>query len=150
MRTNESDGRGGRELESDLLAGGIAAVLDITLTELAADLLGLPGGAGPDRLTAAALRGVPQVIAPGGLELVGDRPLTPEDWDRLGQEIAHKASAARGATTILVPKLSVSPVFGQSLRNWIGPQVRVRELELHVNDPEFASAAVVALEVRDS
>lgn len=146
VRTYEADGQAGRQLEADVLAGRIAAVLDLTLTELAADMLGLPGGAGPDRLTAAALRGVPQVIVPGGVETIRNRLLTPEEFDRLGQEIANKASAARGPTTILIPLRGVSPVLVQSLRNWISPAVRVRELELHLNDPEFAAAAVAALE----
>jgi uncharacterized protein (UPF0261 family) len=144
VREYEADGRGGRDLEADILAGGIAAVLDLTLTELAAELLGRPGGAGPDRLTAAALRGLPQVIALGGLDAV---PATAEDNDTLGREIANKASAARGPTTILVPFQIVSPVLVRSLRNWISPHVRVRELDLHVNDPAFAAAAVEALEI---
>jgi uncharacterized protein (UPF0261 family) len=142
----EADGHGGRQLEADVLAGRIVAVLDLTLTELAAELLGLPGGAGPDRLTAAALKGVPQVIAPSGLNTIHDHRLMPEEFDRVGQEIANKASAARGPTTILVPLRSVSPVLVQSLRNWMSPNVRVRELELHVNDSEFAAAAAAALE----
>src|SRR5262249_36327413 len=66
VRLYHADGAGGRALEADVLAGRVAAVLDLTLTELAAELTGAPGGAGPDRLTAAALRGVPQVIARGG------------------------------------------------------------------------------------
>ncbi|HEX4590791.1 MAG TPA: Tm-1-like ATP-binding domain-containing protein [Gemmataceae bacterium] len=146
VRVYEADGRGGRDLEADVLAGRIAAVLDLTLTELAAELLGEPGGAGPDRLTAAAIRGAPQVIVPGGLDAVNDRQLTPEEHDRLGREIANKASAARGPTTILIPIRSVSPVLVLSLRNWLSPAVRVRELELHINDPEFAAAAVTGLE----
>src|SRR5438552_18730761 len=72
VQVYEADGRGGRALEADVLAGRVAVVLDLTLTELAAELLGVPAGyprsgsAGPDRLTAAALRGVPQGTAPGG------------------------------------------------------------------------------------
>jgi uncharacterized protein (UPF0261 family) len=124
-------------MEADILAGRIASVLDITLTEL------ITGTAGPDRLTAAALQAVPQVIVPGGL---GE--LSPNQWDRLGQEIANKASAARGPTTIVIPICDVSDVFAESLRNWIIPSVRIRELELHVNDPAFAAAVVAALEVK--
>src|SRR5947209_887422 len=129
VQVYEADGRGGRDLEADVLSGRIAAVLDLTLTELAADLLGLPGGTGPDRLTGAAIRGVPQIIVPGGLDTVNNRQLTPEEHDHLGREIAHKASAARGPTTILIPSRSVSPVLAQSLHNWLSPAVRVRELE---------------------
>jgi uncharacterized protein (UPF0261 family) len=147
VRTFEADGVGGRQLEAEVLAGRIATVLDLTLTELAAELLGLPGGAGPDRLTAAALRGVPQVIGLGGLDAVGDHRLTDQQCDRLGHEIAQKASAAGGPVTLLLPKWGVSQVLVQSLHNWRSPQVGVREFDCHANDPLFAIAAVDALEL---
>jgi uncharacterized protein (UPF0261 family) len=174
-----ADGAGGRALEADVHAGRVAAVLDLTLTELAAELAGFPGGAGPDRLTAAALRGVPQVIVLGGLDAVAvqasrkrKRPedrrtaefegvryvrTTPEENDMLGREIAHKASAARGPTAVMVPRGGLSALDApgrpfwwpdadgalvQSVCNWISPHVRLRELDLHVNDPAFAAAAV--------
>src|SRR5437868_13226702 len=68
VRLYETDGRGGRELEADVLAGCVTAVFDLSLMELAAELVGANGGAGRNRLTAAALRGVPQVIVPGALD----------------------------------------------------------------------------------
>jgi uncharacterized protein (UPF0261 family) len=180
VRVYEADGRGGRALEADVLGGRVAAVLDLSLTELAAELLGLPGGAGPDRLTAAAVRGMPQVIVLGEVDAVlasgvasaprgsrfadfaGARYLrtTPEQNDRLGQEVANKASAARGPTAVLVPLRGLSALdvegrpfwwptadaaLARSFRNWVSPSVRARELDLHVNDPAFAAAAVELL-----
>ena len=85
---------------------------------------------------------------------------TPEENDKLGQEIAHKASAAKGPTVILLPLQGISAIdregqpfwwpeadwaLFQSIRNWIGPQVRLVELDLHINDPAFARAAVETL-----
>src|SRR5437773_9908342 len=70
VRVYKTDGHGGRELEADVLAGRVTAVFDLSLMELAAELIGAEGGAGPDRLTAAALRGVPQIIVPGALDCV--------------------------------------------------------------------------------
>jgi uncharacterized protein (UPF0261 family) len=82
---------------------------------------------------------------------------TPAENDRLGREVAHKASAARGPTVIVLPRagLSALDVEGgpfwwpeadaalvQSLANWISPHVRVHELDLHVNDPAFAATVV--------
>jgi uncharacterized protein (UPF0261 family) len=177
VRTYETDGGGGGALEADVRAGRVAAVFDLSLAELAAELVGGATGAGPDRLTAAALRGVPQVIVPGALDALPaaalparlpNRPLatfegleylrtTPAENDRLGREIAHKASAARGPTVIVLPRggLSALDVEGgpfwwpeadaalvQSLNNWISPHVRVRRVDVHVNDPAFAAAAV--------
>lgn len=85
---------------------------------------------------------------------------TPAENDKLGKEIAEKASAARGPTAILVPLRGVSGIDKEggtfwwpeadqalfaSLRNWIAPQVRLVELDLHINDPEFARIAAETL-----
>ena len=140
----------GRAMERAVLDGHVSAVLDLTLTELAAELVGVRGGAGPDRLTAAGLRGIPQVIAPGGLEFVDGRAITSEEFDRLGQEIAIKASAAHGPTTIVIPTRCLSPILIQSSKNWLSPRVGIRELNLHINDPEFAAAIISALEAMRS
>jgi uncharacterized protein (UPF0261 family) len=148
VQTYEADGTGGRQLEVDVLAGRVGAVLDLTLTELAAELLGLPGGAGPDRLTAAAIRGMPQVIGLGALDAVGDRRLNDDESDRLGREIAHKASAAAGPTAILVPERSASPVLVQSLHNWLSPRVRVMTVKADLDDPALAVTAESLLEFK--
>jgi uncharacterized protein (UPF0261 family) len=173
-------GTGGQTMEAFVHDGLIRGVLDITTTELADELVGGVLSAGKDRLTAAALRGVPQVISVGALDMVNFGPpetvpekfrgrrfyqhnpsitlmrTTPEENDRLGKEIAEKASAARGPTAVLVPLRGVSAIDAegkpfwwpeadaalfQSLRNWISPSVELIELDLHVNDPAFAEAA---------
>ena len=127
-----ADGAGGRAMERGIAEGRFAGVLDLTTSELADQLFGGIAGAGPDRMTAAALRGVPQVIGVGGLdgvtfgpqesipatfagrrfhELSPSRTLmrtTPEENDRLGLEIAQKACAAKGPTAILLPLRGVS------------------------------------------
>ena len=177
-------GTGGQTMESFIADGLIAGVLDLTTTELADELVGGILSAGPDRLTAAGLRGVPQVISLGALDMVNFGPpdtlpekfrsrrfhahnptvtlmrTTPEENDRLGKEIAEKASAARGPTAVLVPLRGVSTIdqegqafwwpdadaaLFQSLRNWMAPQVELIELDLHINDPAFAEAAARAL-----
>jgi uncharacterized protein (UPF0261 family) len=85
---------------------------------------------------------------------------TPEENDRLGKEIAEKASAARGPTAVLVPRKGVSAIdqpgqpfwwpeadqaLFQSLRQWLSPAVDLVELDLHINDPAFAEAAASTL-----
>ncbi len=173
-------GVGGRTMETFIAEGQIAGVLDLTTTELADELVGGVLSAGPDRLTAAALRGVPQVISLGALDMVNFGPpdtvpekfrgrrfhqhnpsvtlmrTTPEENDLLGKEIAHKASAARGPTAVLVPLRGVSALdreggafwdpaadaaLFQSLRNWMSRDAKLIELDLHINDPAFAEAA---------
>ena len=181
-RTFAADGCGGPALEQFVRAGRAVGVLDLTTADLATELVrGTAGGS--DRLTAAGLTGVPQVISSGGLDAVaygppetvparfGSRRLhhpgpavtlmrtTPEENDRLGQEIAMKACAARGPTAIVVPLrgLSTLDIEGgpfwwpeadaalfQSLRNWVYG-VELIELDLHVNDPEFGRACAETL-----
>jgi uncharacterized protein (UPF0261 family) len=177
-------GTGGMTMESFIHDGIIDGVLDITTTELADELVGGILTAGKDRLTAAAMLSIPQVISLGALDMVNFGPrvtvpekfaqrkfyqhnpnvtlmrTTPEENDKLGKEIAEKASAAGGPTVVLVPLQGVSAIdregeifwwpeadraLFQSLRNWIGPQVKLIELDLHINDPEFARVAVETL-----
>jgi uncharacterized protein (UPF0261 family) len=177
-------GTGGQTMESLISDGQLRGVLDLTTTELADELVGGILSAGRDRLTAAGLAGIPQVISLGALDMVNFGPpetvpekfkdrrfyqhnsnvtlmrTTPEENDRLGKEIAEKASAARGPTAVLVPRKGVSAIdqpgqpfwwpeadqaLFQSLRQWLSPAVDLVELDLHINDPAFAEAAASTL-----
>jgi uncharacterized protein (UPF0261 family) len=177
-------GVGGMTMEAFISDGLIRGVLDLTTTELADELVGGILSAGPDRLTAAALRAIPQVISLGALDMVNFGPpdtvpekfrhrrfyqhnptvtlmrTTPEENDQLGKEIAHKASAAKGPTAVLMPLRGVSAIDAtgnpfwwpeadqalfQSIRNWISPDVKLIELDLHINDSAFAEAAAHSL-----
>jgi uncharacterized protein (UPF0261 family) len=129
-----ADGKGGRDLEARIQAGEVAGVLDLTTAEMAAADLGGPADAGRDRLTAAAERGIPQVIGLGGLDAVwfaaADqmpprarvagrrtcpagrgaiyvRTMLPEN-DRVGRTIAWNASATNGLTAVLISRGGLS------------------------------------------
>ena len=80
---------------------------------------------------------------------------TPEECAELGRRIARKLSAATGPTALFVPLKGVSmiAVEGQpfhdpaadealvsALRENLGPNVELHELDLDVNDPVFADA----------
>lgn len=80
---------------------------------------------------------------------------TAEECARLGEVIAEKLNRATGPTTLLLPLRGVSALdrAGQSffdpaadaalfdaLRRNVGPNVTLVELDLHINDPEFADA----------
>src|SRR5205823_339146 len=67
-------GTGGRTLESLVDSGMVAAVLDITTTEWADELVGGVLTAGPTRLEAAARKGVPAVVSTGCLDMVNFGP----------------------------------------------------------------------------
>jgi uncharacterized protein (UPF0261 family) len=176
-------GNGGQAMESLIAEGLIAGVLDITTTELADELVGGILTAGPDRLTAAGKRGIPQVISVGALDMANFGPpetipekfkdrqfyrhnatvtlmrTTVDENRRLGEQIGRKAAAATGPTAILLPCQGVSAIDrgGQpfdcppartalfvGIRATCG-RVPVRELDLHINDAEFAEAAAKTL-----
>lgn len=127
-------GNGGQAMESLIADGLITGVLDITTTELADELVGGILSAGPDRLTAAGRRGIPQVISVGALDMVNFGPrttvpskfsdrtfyqhnatvtlmrTTPEENQALGAEIGRKAAQAIGPTTLLLPARGVSAI----------------------------------------
>ena len=129
-------------MESFIADGLIAGVLDLTTTELADELVGGILTAGRDRLTAAGLHGVPQVISLGALDMVNFGPpetvpekfrsrrfyqhnptvtlmrTTPDENDQLGKEIAHKASASRGPAAVLVPLRGVSALDREGQPFW--------------------------------
>jgi uncharacterized protein (UPF0261 family) len=80
---------------------------------------------------------------------------TPTECAELGRQIARKLSAATGPTALFVPLRGVSMIATQgqpfhdpeadnalfsALREGIGPNVEVHELDLDVNDPVFAEA----------
>ena len=86
-------GSGGASMEALIDRGEVAGVLDLTTSELADELGGGICSAGPDRLRAAARRGIPQVVAPGGLDMInfGPRDTVPE---RYSDRTIHVHNAA--------------------------------------------------------
>ena len=125
-------GTGGRAMESLIEEGVIDGVLDVTTTEWADELVGGVLAAGPDRLDAAAERGIPQVVSTGALDMVNFGPkdsisdefdgrrfhvhnpqvtlmrTTPEENAELGRIIAEKLNAATGPTALALPLGGVS------------------------------------------
>ena len=133
VMVNHAVGSGGRSMEELITDGYIVGMLDITTHEIADLLLGGVLSAGPDRLTAAGKKGIPQVVAPGGLDVInfGPENTVPEHYKnelnipgraikvhnpmvtivgtsldeayQIGEHIAQKLNNATGPTALCVP-----------------------------------------------
>ena len=127
-------GTGGRTMEGLVSGGFIAAILDVTTTELADELAGGVMSAGPTRLTAAARAGIPAVVAPGCLDMVNfwapelipekyrDRRFyrhnpnvtlmrtTPAENRELGRRLAERLNPSQGPAAVYLPLKGVSVI----------------------------------------
>jgi uncharacterized protein (UPF0261 family) len=127
-------GVGGKTMESLISEGYFDAVLDITTTELADELCGGILSAGPDRLNAAARKGIPQVVVPGCLDMVNFAQMdtVPKQYQArqlyswapdvtlmrtneeenitLGETLARKVSRSTAPATILLPLKGISQI----------------------------------------
>jgi uncharacterized protein (UPF0261 family) len=130
---NHAVGSGGRSMEELIEDGYIVGILDITTHEIVDEMLGGVLSAGHDRLTAAGRKGIPQVVAPGGLDLINfgpadtvpahfkaelDKPgrtihvhnptvtivgVSVDEAYQVGREIAAKLNRATGPTALCIP-----------------------------------------------
>jgi uncharacterized protein (UPF0261 family) len=127
-------GSGGRAMEGLIDDGYFTAVLDVTTTEWCDEVVGGVLSAGPDRLSAAGRKGIPQVVSVGALDMVNfgaydtipekfkgrtfyrHSPTvtlmrtTPGECAEIGKRIAEKLNAASGPTTLVLPLGGVSMI----------------------------------------
>lgn len=155
VMVNHAVGSGGRSMEELIADGHIVGMLDITTHEIGDELLGGVLSAGPDRLTAAGLAGIPQVVSVGGLDMInfGARETVPARFDAeldlpgravyvhnptvtaigvtmdeahlVGRAMGAKLNVATGPTALCVP-----------LRGWGAVDVRVADKALGWAGPE--------------
>jgi uncharacterized protein (UPF0261 family) len=135
-------GVGGATMESLINDRLVDGVLDVTTTEWADELCGGVFSAGPGRLDAAALAGIPQVVAPGCLDMVNfaapetvpacytsrnlyrwnaNVTLMRTDVDenrRLGEIIAGKLNQATGRVRVLLPLRGLSQLDSVGREFW--------------------------------
>jgi len=135
-------GTGGMTMEDLIENGYFVGALDLTTTELADELCGGVMSAGPKRLTAAGLKGIPQVVAPGCLDMVNfwavdtvpekykSRKLypwnpnvtlmrtTPEENAKLGQIMAQRLNQSKGPTAVFFPLKGLSQLDSPGGEFW--------------------------------
>lgn len=174
-------GMGGRAFEALAADGTFAAVLDFAPQEVGNHLFGSAITAGPDRMTAAGARGVPQIVSIGCYDLVDlvgwhalpthlegltghahNRLLSSVVLDadsrrKVARAIMTKLAAAKGEVVFLLPAQGGNEwdraggplcdpdglaAFVDEIRVACPPNVRLVELDAHINDPAFSDAAL--------
>jgi uncharacterized protein (UPF0261 family)/ABC-type branched-subunit amino acid transport system ATPase component len=180
-------GTGGQSMEKLVDSGLIAAVVDITTTEITDELVGGVLTAGPDRLEAIIRSRVPYVGSCGALDMVNfwamdtvparfrDRKFyrhndnvtlmrtTAQESAEIGRFIVDKLNRMEGPVRFLIPDGGVSgidapnkpfwdPTADKALFDAITANFRsasnrkLIRVAHHINDPEFAAAAVAAFD----
>ena len=130
-----ASGAGGRAMESLVNRGVIHGVLDMTIAEIGAHLVGGLHDAGPGRLDAIRDTGIPYVMVPGGADTIVLPPLADlpdkfrhgrilnkhnptmttmrtnvEENKQIGEFIVRKLKDAKGPVKILFPKGGLSSI----------------------------------------
>ena len=125
-------GTGGEALEEYVKSNKVHAVIELGVNEITNDLMGGLASSGPDRLTAAGGRGVPQIVVPGSADFINflGPETVPQKYKRrriyshnpqatlirtnvrdnrlLGKTIADKLNQSRGTVIVLWPKKGLS------------------------------------------
>ncbi|GAD96600.1 UPF0261 domain protein [Paecilomyces variotii No. 5] len=134
-------GSGGMAMERLVGEGQIDAVIDLTTTEIADELVGGVLTAGPHRLKAAAKAGVPQIVSVGACDMVNFGPkdtvperftgrllyehnpavtlmrTTAEECQKIGQDIAQKLrihSTKPDLVRLILPERGISMISTES------------------------------------
>jgi uncharacterized protein (UPF0261 family) len=135
-------GTGGQSMEKLVASGLLAAVLDLTTTEVADELVGGVLSAGPQRLEVFETSGIPYVGSVGALDMVNFRALdtvpsifasrrlhshnaqvtlmrtTPDENARFGAWIAAKLNRMVGPVRFLLPLGGVSALDAPGQPFW--------------------------------
>jgi len=154
-------GMGGRAMESIAAQGGFAAVLDLSLQEVANKLMGSVVNSGSDRLMNAGRSGIPQIVAPGAIDMVDfpawlpvpadlvDRPFhahnrllasatsRPEDRRRIARAIADKLADATAPVALVLPIAGIQQWDreGEALHDPDGLAAFIEEMRAAVRAP---------------
>lgn len=108
-------GMGGRAMEALIEAGQFVAVFDLAVCEVSAEFFGAPSTGGPTRLTAAARRGIPQIVAPGGCDMI--------DYQTWRETPAKYAGRPNHAHNRLISSAQMTPAERRSFARHLGDKL---------------------------
>jgi uncharacterized protein (UPF0261 family) len=154
-------GMGGRAFESLVEQGEFVAVMDFGLQELVNEMLGSVVSAGKSRLEAAGKTGIPQLVAPGCVDLcdvqdwkplpkkfqkrayhahnrlLGSFVLSEQERRQSARLIARKLNAANTPTTLFLPLQGIEEWDrpGEGLHDKPGLDAFFEEIRKHVKSP---------------
>ena len=154
-------GMGGRAMEAVAAHKGFAAVMDFSLQEVANHFNGSIVTSGPDRLENAGRMGIPQIVAPGAVDMVdlpAWRPVPHHLKDRtyyahnrligmvigdeenrreVAREIGRKLAKATGPTAFILPNKGIEQwdQEGEPFHDPSGTQAFVDEMRKSVAPP---------------
>ena len=127
-----ANGTGGRSMEELAAQSRVALVMDVSISEVVDELFGGLWPAGSDRLRGAARHAVPQVIAPGAIDMICVDPATAaaprfqgrlmtahndlvtlirttaQENRTLGAVVAERLGDPAAPTSIMIPRRGVS------------------------------------------
>lgn len=127
-------GIGGMTLEDAIWSYSVKGVIELALNEISNELFGGLASAGPKRLESAGRKGIPQVIAPGSINIVNflgpetvpekyrgrticyHNPqatapiLNAEEIKQVGETVARKLNQATGPIKVLIPTRGFSAI----------------------------------------
>jgi uncharacterized protein (UPF0261 family) len=114
-------GMGGRAFESIAAQGGFAAVFDLSLQEVTNHLNGVVTTSGPDRLENAGKRGIPQIVAPGAVDMIdfGTWHPVPAGFEQRPYHAHNRLLAS--ATTDAEGRRATARAIGEKLAGATGP-----------------------------
>lgn len=175
------NGIGGQAMEELMRDGKISGVIDFSPHEITDMLYGGLMPAMPGRMRVAGQLGIPQVIAPGCVDVrlhewtdsfpaeLRERPYvrhtpththfrtTPSEMSAVAHYIAESLNAGHGPRGVIVPIRGFSMqnrvgrplydeqtnmAFVETLERELSPEVKLLQVDAHINDPAFAEATV--------
>lgn len=135
-------GTGGEALEEYVKSNEVIGVIELGVNEITNEFMGGLASAGPDRLTSAGKRGIPQVVVPGSADFInflGPETVPPRyrrrtiyshnpqatlirtnirDNNLLGKTIANKLNKSLGPVIMLWPKRGLSTLDRKGKPFW--------------------------------